>query len=113
MNVIFRKFRDDGSVIAIFPSVTWNLDPDVCMSYMHVGQHGSCSVRISSRTDLATLAEYDGLLRELYRIGYKDLKAVDRFTRADREARVAGQREYMQEFFNSCVPQSLKGKKSG
>jgi hypothetical protein len=39
VKVIFRHFQDD--IIALFPEEVGTLDPDTCMSYMHIGQHSS------------------------------------------------------------------------
>lgn len=98
MKVIFRKFKDDGGIIALFPTELGTNDWNTCLSYMHWGQHGSASVNLSSVTVPATPDEYDSLLRELGAVGYKDLEVVHRFTRTDREARKAGLDAYFQKY---------------
>lgn len=70
--VIFRKWKDSGSVIAFMPT----LPSDVqnwyhCDSYMHVGQHGGADYsRLISQTVLATEEEYRDLKAELERYPY-------------------------------------------
>ena len=60
MNVIFRKFKN-GEVIAWLPGVEAN--PNQCMSYMHVGQHGEGIYPADTVPAKAT--EYLDLLDEL------------------------------------------------
>jgi len=76
--VIFRRFKNDGSVIAIFPEMpgtnNWAFD---CGSYEHIGQHGACSVHIAEIATLATPEEYKDLRAELESIGY-DLEVINR-----------------------------------
>lgn len=90
-DVIFRRFRDGGDVIAIFPALPgtrqWWRD---CESYQRIGQHGACGLDYVSSTRPAAEADPDviALRRELesgpapYR-----LRVVKRFTRAHDEAR--------------------------
>ena len=73
--VVFRKFHDDDSIIALFPAVI-NYPNGHCESYQHVGQHGAADythcVKVS---DPATPAEFEPLRRELESIGYNlDIK---------------------------------------
>lgn len=84
--VIFRLFKRE--CLALFPQLAGTLDPSTCLSYAHVGQHGSADfqrVRDSSR--LATPAEFKTLAKELRSIGYK-LDIRTRLTRADYLERV-------------------------
>ena len=69
--VIFRKFKDNGDIIAIFPTLPGTNDVNTCQSYMHVGQHGSMDVSIASIAVLAKPREYMHLKRELQGLGYK------------------------------------------
>ncbi len=67
--MIFRKFRGDDDVIALF-----HLIPamDRCMSYQHIGQHGDADYsQVMAVTRPATVAEYAPLLTELETIGYR------------------------------------------
>lgn len=86
--VIFRKWSN-GDVIALFPEIPATDTPHHCMSYEHVGQHGAASPAIVLDTVPAKPAEYQQLLFELRRVGYKTLKIVKRFQPQDLEARRA------------------------
>lgn len=78
--VIFRKFRDHGDVIALFPEVPWDREGR-CSSYQHLGQHGGADylgcIYLSTP---ATPYEYAALKRELVERGYK-LRIRKRFNR--------------------------------
>ena len=76
--VIFRKFKD-GDIIAIFPEEPGTLQMSTCLSYMHIGQHSSCDVRITRNTLPATLKEYRDLRNELTKLGY-NLEIIKKFT---------------------------------
>jgi hypothetical protein len=80
--VIFRKFKDNNSIVALFPTLPGTRDPYTCDSYMHIGQHGTASPDIIYTTSLATLEEYGDLLSELKSIGYDDLIIRKKFTYA-------------------------------
>jgi hypothetical protein len=65
--VVFRKWNSDSDghdVIALFPEVAeYN---GMCMSYMHMGQHGAADYdSVVARTVPATPEEYAPLKREL------------------------------------------------
>lgn len=76
--VIFRKFKDRGDVIALFPEAKAALR---CGSYMHVGQHGEADYNfIVSKTVLASPKEYRALKTELEGLGY-DLNVKSKFLR--------------------------------
>lgn len=68
--VVFRKFKENNEVIAIFPMDQYNEDKELCSSYMHVGQHGAASYRLVDDTTPATSLEYNDLYNELKSIGY-------------------------------------------
>lgn len=83
--VLFRLFK--GEVLALFPAIAGNTNPDFCLSYAHEGQHGTAhyyGVMRSSRP--ATSKERDALCRELLAIGYQ-LEIVYRSSRSDYLAR--------------------------
>lgn len=86
--VIFRKFRDMGDIIALFPALPGDSNPRVtCLSYQHIGQHGAACVDLIGRDTLpATPDEYAPLLAELRQIGYSPVIA-QRATRHDYELR--------------------------
>lgn len=70
--VVFRQWRDDGSIIALFPEEPASaLDPATCMSYEHIGQHGAaCPCVVRGKTVPAQPEEYHRLYEELVSIGY-------------------------------------------
>lgn len=85
--VIFRKFKDTGDVIAIFPEEPSTDAQHECLSYMHIGQHGSCVPKyLMMVTVPATPEEYEDLKKELEGIGY-DLVIRYRESPAMREIR--------------------------
>ena len=84
--VIFRKFRN-GEVIALFPQEPATPDGCGCMSYMHVGQHGSADPLIVNATRPAMPCEYADLYNELKSIGYNDLVVCKRFDKNDYKTR--------------------------
>jgi len=68
--VIFRKFKN-GHVIALFPYIPDFLYTE-CMSYMHIGQHGTATLNLINCTKLCTEEEYKELYSELINlVGYK------------------------------------------
>lgn len=86
--VIFRKFRDGGDVIALFPEMKEN--DGLCNSYQHIGQHGAADygglVSAQDRTTApATPEEYADLLEELEAIGYTNLKIRQKWMRGYRQ----------------------------
>jgi hypothetical protein len=87
--VIFRKWRDTGDIIAVFPHEAGDMNPATCSSYMHVGQHGACRPKqLIPVTCLAKPSEYRSLAQELRRIGY-NLSIVRRLQTWHQEMRVA------------------------
>lgn len=90
-DVIFRIFKE-GDVIAMFPGLPGTNDVSTCMSYQHIGQHGSASIWLSRCVRLATPEEYASLKRELESLGY-NLRVVKRATPkhwAERRKQIAG-----------------------
>jgi hypothetical protein len=64
--VIFRKYPDDGEVFALLPTLPGTSAPSTCLSYQHVGQHGSAEIaHCTETTQAATAEEYADLLAEL------------------------------------------------
>ena len=83
--VIFRKF-ENGDVIALFPQEPATSDGWECMSYMHVGQHGSADPFVVRNTKVATPKEYAPLVSELLSLGYR-LDIRKRFASTDYKIR--------------------------
>ena len=75
--VTFRKWKDNGNVIAFFLDQPESKYTSYCMAYEHVGQHGPASYPHSD-TIPAKPHEYADLLKELQAIGYDDLRIVKR-----------------------------------
>lgn len=85
--VIFRRWKDSGGIIAIFPELPGNPDPYMCMMYEHVGQHGSGDpMHVIRQSRPATPDEYTDLENELIGRGY-DLAVVRKYTRYHLENR--------------------------
>lgn len=76
--VVFRKFRQGGDIIALFPEQVNKVTLTVG-SYMHVGQHSDadCTGVITATTP-AKESEYAELLAELRSIGYDDIRVIKR-----------------------------------
>ena len=68
--VVFRKFKRDGDIIALFPWEPGTNDSNTCLCYQHVGQHGDMDLRHRGMLATATPSEYAELKAELERIGY-------------------------------------------
>lgn len=78
--VIFRAFRDNGDVIALFVTVPADASGVYCWSYMHVGQGGAAHYhKLVADTRPATDEEAQPLREELERMGY-ELRVVRRCT---------------------------------
>lgn len=87
--VIFRCFTDARDVVAIFPTIPGDACPSTCLSYQHIGQHGTCSPDMLTHcTRPATDEEREPLRRELEGIGYR-LRIVKRQSPQHRRVRTA------------------------
>ena len=74
--VIFRYWKD--SVIAIFPEIPGDSNPYNCLSYQHIGQHGTCDPSYIIRNSKpATGQQHHDLKAELESMEY-DLKVISR-----------------------------------
>jgi len=92
--VIFRRWRDNGDVIALFPEIPTDYEGHYCQSYEHVGQHGGADFYGVVRATLPVPPEeYARLARELTLIGYR-LRPMRRATRRMHERRMAEAREF-------------------
>lgn len=88
--VVFRKWKDRKDIIALFPRIPADISGYMCLSYMHIGQHGDADpARVVSQTVLAKPDEYAGLLKELKSIGYRGIEVHARLTYADQQYRMA------------------------
>lgn len=85
--VVFRRWRDTGTVIALFPEIPSDINGYFCEAYEHVGQHGGADFHgVVQATKPATDEEAAPLAQELARIGYR-LKPVRRASQAVHQRR--------------------------
>ena len=87
--VIFRRWRDTGSIIALFPEIPTDINGWFCEAYEHVGQHGGADYQgVIAATTPVEPAEAADLAKELARVGY-NLKPIRRASQQNHEARRA------------------------
>ena len=92
--VIFRKWKDTGTIIALFPTIPSDRYGWQCLSYEHVGQHGGADLQgVKETTTPAGAQETIPLRRELRRRGYR-LEPIRRTTARMHEQRRAEARRY-------------------
>lgn len=78
VKVVFRKWKDTGNVIALFPELPADIHGRFCDDFMQVGQHGGADYHgVIGQTVPATPDECAALSVELRRIGYR-LKPLKR-----------------------------------
>jgi len=92
---IFRKFKDNGDIIALFPEVPSDIGGKNCDSFMHIGQHSAANYQyLLKETVLATPEEYAELKHELESHYDYKIEVYQRRTPQMREA----YRQYMREW---------------
>ncbi len=75
--VIFRKWKDTGDIIALFPEELWSRNGYQISSYMQIGQHSGADYEgVIRGTFPAKQEEYQELYRELQQIGYSNLRIM-------------------------------------
>jgi len=85
--VVFRKWKGNGGIIALFPELASDLYGRYCDSYEHIGQHGGADYYgVVQQTVPATPMEFARLARELQVIGYR-LREIRRATWTHHERR--------------------------
>lgn len=85
--VLFRRWRDTGDIIALFPEIPSDIYGYFCEAYEHVGQHGGADYHgVVQATRPATDEEAAGLANELTRIGY-NLQPIKRASQTVHERR--------------------------
>ena len=106
--VVFRRWRDTGGVIALFPEIPSDYAGHFCLSYEQVGQHGGADFYGVVRATVPVAPQqYAPLARELALIGYR-LRPLKRATRQMHERRIAAAREMSFELrCNTVVPKLL------
>ena len=87
--VVFRRWLDTGSIIALFPEIPSDICGYFCEAYEHFGQHGGADYHaVVQATRPATDEEAAPLTEELTRIGY-NLQPIKRASQAVHERRRA------------------------
>jgi hypothetical protein len=85
--VVFRRWKENGSLIALFPDLPADLYGDYCDAYEHVGQHGGADYHgVVQHTRPCSLNDAADLAAELRTIGYV-LRPIRRASRIHHEAR--------------------------
>ncbi len=87
IKVIFRKWKEYGDIIALFPEIAVDTTGYYCQSYMHAGQHSPASPDIVTDTQPATPAEYKKLFAKLTELGY-NLEVIKRFRQSHQKIRM-------------------------
>lgn len=87
--VVFRRWRDTGSIIALLPADPSDINGWYCLSYERIGQHSGADYQgVVHATRPATDEEAASLAEELTRIGY-NLQPIKRASQAVHERRRA------------------------
>lgn len=87
--VVFRAWKDTGTIIALFPELPADYQGRFCDAFEHVGQHGGADYYgVIQATTPVTVEEAAPLAEELARIGYR-LKPIKRASYRIHEARRA------------------------
>ena len=67
--VVFRRWKENGDIIALFPELPSDIDGFYCDAYEHVGQHGGADYYgVTQATRPVTRSEARSLAAELCRI---------------------------------------------
>lgn len=91
--VVFRRWRDSGDIIALFPELPTDIFGEFCEAFQHVGQHGGADYwGVIQQTTPVTLDEAADLAVELEGIGYS-LRPVQRASHHHHEKRRKTARE--------------------
>lgn len=97
--VVFRKWRDTGTIIALFPELPSDINGWYCDSYERVGGHGGADYYgVIQHTSPASAEVCASLAKELTRIGY-NLKPIKRasYRHHERRREAARQSHHPQE----------------
>lgn len=87
VKVVYRRWRDTGTLIALFPELPADYRGIYCDAYETIGQHGGADyIGVIQATKPASTSEADDLAKELSRIGY-NLVPIKRASYRHHEAR--------------------------
>lgn len=87
--VVYRRWKENGDIIALFPELPSDYQGWYCDSYEHVGQHGGADYHgVIQATKPVSPEDAAPLARELERIGYR-LRSIKRASGKHHEARRA------------------------
>jgi len=90
--VIFRRWRDTGDIIALFPELPSDCQGWFCDAYERVRQHGGADFHgVVQATKPVAVDDATDLIEELTRIGYR-LKPIKRASQRVHESRRAAAR---------------------
>jgi hypothetical protein len=85
--VVFRRWKDTGDIIALFPELPSDLGGDCCDSYEHSSQHGGADYHgVIQQTKPCLPNDAAALAAELRTIGY-NLRPVKRASRIHHDNR--------------------------
>ena len=85
--VVFRRWKDNGDVIALFPELPADMAGMFCDAYEHIGQHGGADYHgIIQQTAPCESEDSADLADELTRIGYR-LRPIRRASRVHHDNR--------------------------
>jgi hypothetical protein len=91
--VVFRRWRDSGDVIALFPEIPADIFGVYCEGYEHIGQHGGADYHgVIQATVPVRHDEAADLAEELTRIGY-NLRPMQRASHHHHDKRRQAARE--------------------
>jgi hypothetical protein len=91
--VVFRRWKDSGDIIALFPEIPADIFGRYCEAYEHVGQHGGADYwGVIEQTTPVEPHEAEDLAEELERIGY-NLRPIKRALYTHHEKRRQTARE--------------------
>lgn len=92
--VVFRRWRDGGDIVALFPGIPTDTHGHFCEAYEHVGQHGGADYHgVIRATTPASDEDAASLAGELDRVGYS-LAVVKRASSTLHARRRAAARAY-------------------
>lgn len=87
--VVFRRWRDSGGIIALFPEIPSDINGYFCEAFEHIGQHwGTDYHGVVRATRPATDEEAAPLAEELHLHGY-NLQPIGRASQTVHERRRA------------------------